>query len=142
MNAAKQSAGIEVKVRDRGITMCSQKDSMLSSPPAGGMRTTLLVERIGMFPSSGEIHCPTHAPCALLAHLKSLYAHQALDIDERDGLKVTFTHWRFRMRIPDSEPVVIMSVESRGDTTLMHLKTAELLSHLELFENEAPARKQ
>ncbi|MGH9928902.1 MAG: hypothetical protein ACREA9_06695, partial [Pyrinomonadaceae bacterium] len=42
----------------------------------------LLVERIGVFPSSGEIRRKVDDPLAVLAHIKSLHAEQALEVNE------------------------------------------------------------
>jgi phosphomannomutase len=38
-----------------------------------------------------------------------------------------FDAWRFNLRLSNTEPVVRLNVESRGDEALMREKTAELL---------------
>ncbi|MHC8393971.1 mannose-1-phosphate guanylyltransferase [Pseudomonas sp. LB3P93] len=134
MTAAKRSVDIEHKASNFGVMAWLSKKPSLSSTSAAWFGTTLLVERIGVFPSSGDIYRPVRDPFALLTHLNSLYGHQALDIDERDGLKVIFNDWRFRVRVRYSDPAVVINVETRCDPDLMPLKTAELLSHLEHFE--------
>jgi len=91
----------------------------------------LLVERIGLFPSSGDIRCAVRNPVAVLARLRSLYASKALDVDESDGLSLTFPEWRFKIRISQTECEIMLNVESRGDVALMQLKTAELLARIE-----------
>ncbi|OYQ00813.1 mannose-1-phosphate guanylyltransferase [Pseudomonas mandelii] len=134
MTTAKRSVDIEQKAGNVGVMAWLSKTPSLSSTSAAWFGTALLVERIGVFPSSGDIHRPVRDPFALLKHLKSLYAHQALDIDERDGLKVIFNDWRFRVRVRYSDPAIIINIETRCDPDLMPVKTAELLSHLERFE--------
>ena len=89
----------------------------------------LLVERIGLFPSSGDIRCMVGNPIAVLDHLRTLYASEALDVDDSDGLSLTFTEWRFKICPAQSE--ILLKVESRGDVALMQKKTAELLDRIE-----------
>jgi phosphomannomutase len=134
MTTAKRSADTELEASNFGMMAWLSKAPSLSFDTAAWLGTPLLVERIGVFPSSGDIHRPIRDPLSLVAYLKSLYADQALDIDERDGLKVIFNDWRFRVRIRYSDPAIVINVETRCDPELMPLKTAELLSQLEQFE--------
>ncbi|QJI30143.1 mannose-1-phosphate guanylyltransferase [Pseudomonas sp. ADAK18] len=134
MNIANRSADSQLEVGNVGAMAWLSlypSSSCLTNTWLGSM---LMVERIGVFPSSGEIRRPILDPGSLIAHLKSVYAQQALDVDERNGLKVIFSDWRFRARIPDSDPAIVITVETRCDPQLMPLKTAELLSQLEHFE--------
>jgi phosphomannomutase len=41
---------------------------------------------------------------------------------------MNFGDWRFNLRASNTEPVVRLNVESRGDQALMEAKTAELLA--------------
>jgi phosphomannomutase len=59
------------------------------------------------------------------------YASGALDVDYTDGLSVEFAEWRFNLRMSNTEPVVRLNVESRGDYALMEEKTEELLRFLD-----------
>ena len=47
------------------------------------------------------------------------------------GLSMAMGDWRFNLRMSNTEPVVRLNVESRGDKSLMESKTAELLSFLD-----------
>ncbi|VVO20618.1 hypothetical protein PS726_04185 [Pseudomonas fluorescens] len=102
-----------------------------SAPSSSATQPRLLVERIGLFPSSGEIRCAVGNPIAVLAHLRSLYASKALDVDESGGLSLTFAEWRFKIHFSQTEPEIVLNVESRGDVALMQLKTAELLDRID-----------
>lgn len=102
-----------------------------SPPSSTSTQPRLLVERIGLFPSSGEIRCAVRNPTAVLAYLRSLYASKALDVDEIDGLSLTFAEWRFKIHLSQTEPEIVLNVESRGDVALMQLKTAELLARID-----------
>ena len=41
---------------------------------------------------------------------------------------MTFAEWRFSLRRSNTEPLVRLNVEARGDRALMAAKTAELLA--------------
>ena len=55
-------------------------------------------------------------------------------MDDRDGLKVIFSDWRFRVRLCCNESAIIINVETRCATQLMPQKTAELLSQIDNFK--------
>jgi len=84
-------------------------------------------ERMLAFPASGEINRRIANPAALLASLEARYTPAALAIDHTDGLSMEFSDWRFNVRMSNTEPVVRLNVESRGNTALMQEKTTELL---------------
>ena len=44
-----------------------------------------------------------------------------------DGLSMEFAEWRFNIRSSNTEPLVRLNVESRGDKALMEARTEELL---------------
>jgi len=138
MNIAQHSADIEREVGNLGVMSWLSRHQPLACANEPWLGTPLLVEQIGVFPSSGDIRRPMPDPYPLLAHLKRLYAGQALEIDDRDGLKVIFGDWRFRVRLCCNDPAIIINVETRCDTQLMPLKTAELLDQLDQFEKAAP----
>ena len=43
-------------------------------------------------------------------------------------MSVDCGEWRFNLRMSNTEPVVRLNVEARGDKALMEAKTAELLA--------------
>jgi phosphomannomutase len=59
------------------------------------------------------------------------YAPDALSVEDVDGYSFEFPEWRFNIRMSNTEPVVRLNVESRGDAALMREKTAEVLAILE-----------
>jgi phosphomannomutase len=65
---------------------------------------------------------------ALIAQVESLYAKEAKTIEHMDGLSLSYDDWRFNLRMSNTEPVVRLNVESRGDEALMRSKTQELLA--------------
>lgn len=90
----------------------------------------LVGERMRAYPASGEINRQlVDAPAAIAAVLDH-YRDAALAIDRTDGISVVFADWRFNLRSSNTEPVVRLNVESRGDTALMKDKTREILAIL------------
>ncbi|KAE9648765.1 mannose-1-phosphate guanylyltransferase [Pseudomonas sp. PB103] len=133
MNIAQHSVEIEREVGNLGVISWLSRHQPLPSANESWLGTILLVERIGVFPASGDIRRPMRDPYPLLAHLKAIYAEQALEIDDGDGLKVIFGDWRFRVRICCNDPAIIINVETRCDTRLMPQKLTELLDQIDTF---------
>ena len=95
---------------------------------SGKKLSELVNERMAAFPASGEINQHVEDPIALLNKIRSTYADSCIEMDETDGLSMNFEHWRFNIRLSNTEPVVRLNVESRGSKALMKEKTAELLA--------------
>ncbi|MES0301013.1 phosphomannomutase, partial [Citrobacter sedlakii] len=55
---------------------------------------------------------------------------EALSVDRTDGISMSFADWRFNLRSSNTEPVVRLNVESRGDIRLMEDKTKDILTLL------------
>ena len=83
----------------------------------------------GLFPASGEINreLAGRAARSLAARAGALRRRRRCAIDLTDGLSMEFAHWRFNLRGSNTEPLVRLNVESRGDEALMREKTAEVL---------------
>ena len=88
----------------------------------------LVVARERAFPCSGEINRAVNDPAALLSVIEARYQDASRSIERLDGLGMEFDEWRFNVRLSNTEPVVRLNVESRGDEALMKAKTAELLA--------------
>jgi phosphomannomutase len=87
----------------------------------------LVADMMAAWPSSGEINNRLPDPKGTLARIEAHYKPDALDVDYTDGLSMTFADWRFNLRSSNTEPVVRLNVESRGDMALMKAKTREVL---------------
>ncbi len=92
--------------------------------------SSLVAERIEKYPVSGEINRRLADPAAALARLEAAYKDQARRIDDIDGLSMEFDNWRFNVRKSNTEPLVRLNVETRGDRALLAAKTRELLELL------------
>jgi phosphomannomutase len=84
-----------------------------------------------LFPSSGEINRMLNNPSDALRDAEDAYSKDSLVVDYADGLSMEFRDWRFNLRSSNTEPVVRLNVESRGDEALMRAKTREILSLLD-----------
>lgn len=89
---------------------------------------SLVAERMQAFPCSGEINRSIEDPGAVLERVEAKYGDAATAVEKVDGLSVEFDDWRFNLRRSNTEPVVRLNVESRGDQGLMEQRTAELLA--------------
>lgn len=93
----------------------------------GKKLSELVDERMARYPVSGEINRRIDDAASLLAKVEALYGGSAIDIDKTDGLSISFAEWRFNIRSSNTEPVVRLNVEARGDQQLMETRTQELL---------------
>jgi phosphomannomutase len=87
----------------------------------------LVGERQAMYPTSGEINRTVDDATATLAALHEHYSAAAINVDDIDGYSFEFPDWRFNIRMSNTEPVVRLNVESRGDQALMEARTQEVL---------------
>jgi phosphomannomutase len=92
--------------------------------------SSLVEERVALFPCSGEINREVEDAKAVIALIEEKYKPSAEAVDFTDGLSMSFSGWRFNVRMSNTEPVVRLNVESDGDFALMEAKTAELLAML------------
>ena len=92
--------------------------------------STMVKERMAAYPCSGEINRSVDDAAAVLAKAEATYGNQG-ELDHTDGVSVDCGAWRFNLRMSNTEPVVRLNVESRGDVALMEAKTAELLALIE-----------
>ncbi len=89
----------------------------------------LVAERQAAYPVSGEINTRLADPKAALETVRARYAAGA-EVEEIDGLSFEYADWRFNVRPSNTEPVVRLNVESRGDPALCQAKTEELVALL------------
>jgi phosphomannomutase/phosphomannomutase/phosphoglucomutase len=93
--------------------------------------SALVGDRMRKFPASGEINRRVPDGKAAIAAVQSKYEKGALSIDFTDGLSMEFDRWRLNLRSSNTEPLIRLNVESRGDEALMKDKTAEVLALLD-----------
>ena len=84
-----------------------------------GPLADLVAHRKAAFPSSGKINFTLADPKAAIARVRSKFEPEAISIDEMDGLGFDMGEWRFNLRSSNTEPVVRLNVEARGDAELV-----------------------
>ncbi len=87
----------------------------------------MVSERMARFPASGEINRRLADPAGAVQRVEQTYAARAAAVDRTDGLSMEFDQWRFNLRPSNTEPVLRLNVESRGDAALMERETAAIL---------------
>ncbi len=89
----------------------------------------LVDDMMSAYPVSGEINRTVQDADAIIAKIEKLYGNGTKDTT--DGLSIAFDDYRFNIRKSNTEPLLRLNVESRGDYDLMKRKTGELLNHIE-----------
>ena len=80
------------------------------------------------YPCSGEINYKIPHAKQVIERIYNYFVKENPEIDETDGLSFSFEKWRFSLRSSNTEPVLRLNVESRGDTKLVSEKVRELES--------------
>lgn len=91
----------------------------------------MLSERIAAFPCSGEINFRVTDAAASIERVLAHYASDGGTLSRVDGVSMEFDTWRFNLRSSNTEPLLRLNVESKGDAELMRARTAELQGLIE-----------
>jgi phosphomannomutase len=86
----------------------------------------LIAARRAAFPSSGEINFTLNDVTAAVMRVRSAFELQAKSIDETDGLSLDMGDWRFNLRASNTEPVLRLNVETRGDVAVLDESVARV----------------
>ncbi|MGE4560377.1 MAG: phosphomannomutase, partial [Desulfobulbus sp.] len=92
---------------------------------SGKPLSALCNERMEAFPVSGEINSTVSDPDAVIKRIERQYNDGKKEYI--DGLSVEYPAFRFNLRKSNTEPVLRLNVETRGDKLLLQQKTEELL---------------
>ncbi|MDY0350032.1 MAG: phosphomannomutase [Desulfobulbaceae bacterium] len=92
---------------------------------SGRPLSAMVAERMAAYPVSGEINSIVADPDQVIDKVKEHYSSG--DMDLTDGLSVAFPAFRFNLRKSNTEPLLRLNVETRGDRRLLERKTGELL---------------
>lgn len=71
------------------------------------------------FPSSGEINFRVVDLPAIVARVQVALEPEARSTDRTDGLSLDFGDWRMNLRASNTEPLLRLNVEARGDAGLV-----------------------
>ena len=92
--------------------------------------SSLVNERIKQFPSSGEINRRIGDVAGAIGAVRARYTAGSVKVEEVDGLSIEHPRWRFNLRTSNTEPLIRLNVESRGNEAMMKEKTDEILQIL------------
>lgn len=92
----------------------------------------LVAERISAFPSSGEVNFRLKDPKASIAKVVASFEGDATQRDDTDGISLSFPEWRFNLRSSNTEPVVRLNIEAKGNREVVLQKLSEIT---ELLQN-------
>ena len=98
---------------------------------SGKPLSALVDEMVEAYPSPGEINRKIADPAAAIERVRAHYQTSALAVDDSDGISMEFPEWRFNLRMSNTEPVVRLNLETRGDRDLLAKCEQELLALLD-----------
>lgn len=85
----------------------------------------LVGERMRRYPISGEINSIVGDPDDAIERVRRHFSEGEQEM--LDGLSVEFSDFRFNIRKSNTEPLLRLNVETRGDRALLQEKTTEIL---------------
>ena len=91
----------------------------------------LVDARMRAFPCSGEINFRVADAPAKIREILSTYTDRQPMLNETDGVSLEFADWRFNLRCSNTEPLLRLNVETRGDANLLERRTDELRTLIE-----------
>ena len=83
---------------------------------------------ISAYPSSGELNfrLTTQDAQAIIENIESRFADEKPSKSTLDGLSLDFGDWRFNLRASNTEPLIRLNIETRGDKDLLKTKINEI----------------
>lgn len=92
----------------------------------GTKLSSLVGEREAAFPCSGEINYKVADSQAAMAQVETHFSSLRPIIDRTDGIGLDFGQWRLNLRASNTEPLLRLNVESRGDARLVADRVREV----------------
>jgi len=87
-------------------------------------------DRMAAYPCSGEINFKVSDAKLAVARVMEHFASHGPELDHTDGISADFGQWRFNLRSSNTEPLLRLNVEARGDAALMQARTDEIAALL------------
>ena len=89
--------------------------------------STMVTSQINAYPTSGEINLTPSNVNKAIDCVRNAFEKQAIHSDCFDGLSMEFDDWRFNLRRSNTEALLRLNVETRGDKKLLKQQTDLLL---------------
>lgn len=92
----------------------------------------LVNERISAYPSSGEINFKLTQASSdeIITAIEAYFSPENPDKNTLDGLSLDFGDWRFNIRASNTEPLIRLNIETKGNEALLNEKIEEIKSWL------------
>jgi phosphomannomutase len=84
------------------------------------------------YPVSGEINRKVADPAAAIERVEGRFGSGAVSVDLTDGISIEHEMFRINVRASNTEPLIRLNVETRGDRELLGTVTDEGLSLIEM----------
>lgn len=97
----------------------------------GNPLSELVKQMVAAYPSPGEINRKVSDAEAVITAVTEKYQDQALVVDTTDGVSMEFPEWRFNLRMSNTEPVIRLNIESRGNKKVLQENQDALLALIE-----------
>ena len=88
----------------------------------------LICDRKKRFPSSGELNFTVSNAASCIEKIQNHFVSKLTSLDELDGLSMSFGNWRFNLRKSNTEPLIRLNIETKGDRELLIKKQEELMA--------------
>ncbi|MCY6382240.1 phosphomannomutase [Hoeflea prorocentri] len=92
----------------------------------GAKLSEMVEERISAFPCSGELNFTVDDSKTVIDRIADHFSPSYPNVETIDGLSMAFDDWRFNVRASNTEPLLRLNVESRGNADLVAKKVAEI----------------
>lgn len=94
----------------------------------GKTLSELVTGYIAAYPSSGELnfHLTTHDASTIISAIETKFSSEQPIKSTLDGLSLNFGEWRFNLRASNTEPLIRLNIESRGNQKLLANKVQEI----------------
>ena len=88
--------------------------------------SSLVGDREAAFPCSGEINYRVTDASDAMRRVEEHFADWNPVIDRTDGISLEFANWRFNLRSSNTEPLLRLNVEAKGNAALVADRVAEI----------------
>jgi phosphomannomutase len=88
--------------------------------------SSLVAEREAAYPCSGEINYQVADAKAAVACVETHFSALDPAVDRTDGISLEFADWRLNLRSSNTEPLLRLNVESRGNAKLVADRVREI----------------
>ena len=94
----------------------------------GKTLSELVTGYIQAYPSSGELNfrLTTHDAPTIISAIEEKFSSENPTKSTLDGLSLNFGEWHFNLRASNTEPLIRLNIESRGDEELLAIKIREI----------------